>query len=62
MILQGLPAARQSAGIDFVTTLPAPMTLPLPMVTPGKMMTPPPTQHPSSMVTGSAYVWRIYFR
>lgn len=38
IILQGFPAATQSAGILFVTTLPAPMMLRAPIVTPLRMM------------------------
>ena len=41
--LQGFPTARLFAGMDLVTTLPAPITLPRPIVTPGRIMTPPPT-------------------
>ena len=37
--LQGFPAAKQPAGISFVTTLPAPMMLFGPIVTPGKIVT-----------------------
>ena len=36
--LHGFPAATQSAGILFVTTLPAPMILRAPIVTPLRMM------------------------
>lgn len=43
--LHGLPTAIQLAGIDLVTTQPAPITLPLPIVTPASMMHPPPTKH-----------------
>ena len=35
MTLQGLPYAKELAGISFVTTLPPPMTQLSPMVTPG---------------------------
>jgi len=38
--LHGLPAAITLSGIDFVTTLPAPITLFLPIVTPFKTFTP----------------------
>ena len=34
--LHGLPAAKQSEGMSWVTTLPAPITVRSPMVTPGR--------------------------
>lgn len=56
MTLQGFPTATQPAGMERVTTLPAPMVLPRPMVTPGRMMALPPIQTLSSIRTGRAYV------
>ena len=40
----GTPAAMESSGMSFVTTLPAATMQRLPMVTPGQMTTPPPIQ------------------
>lgn len=57
--LHGFPAARQFSGIDFVTTLPAPITLPFPMVTPARMILPPPIHALSSTVIGKALVLKI---
>lgn len=48
----GQPAARESSGISFTTTLPAAMTQRFPMVTPGQTTTPPPNQQSSPMVMG----------
>jgi len=42
----------QLAGIDLVTTLPAPIVVPSPMVTPGKIILPPPIQTFFPMFTG----------
>ena len=50
--LQGLPAAKVFEGIDFVTTLPAPITQLLPISTPGQMTTLAPNQQLWPMVTG----------
>ena len=57
--LQGLPTATQFAGIERVTTLPAPITLFSPMVTSGSMITPPPSHAPLHIFTGFAKVWHI---
>ena len=54
--LQGLPTATQSAGMERVTTLPAPITLFFPIVTPGSRIQPPPIQTLSSIRTGRANV------
>lgn len=53
MTRQGLPAAKTPAGMSLVTTLPAPMTLFAPMDTPARRTLLPPTQTPSSTVTGA---------
>lgn len=50
--MAGQPAARESSGISFTTTLPAAMTQRFPMVTPGQTTTPPPNQQSSPMVMG----------
>ena len=55
----GFPTARQFAGMERVTTLPAPMTVFSPIVTPGRMMTPPPIHAPSSILTGRAMVLQM---
>ena len=51
--------ATQSAGMERVTTLPAPMTLLRPIVTPGKIMAPPPIHTLSSIFMGSANVLQM---
>ena len=56
---QGFPTATQSAGMERVTTLPAPMTLLRPIVTPGKIMAPPPIHTLSSIFMGSANVLQM---
>lgn len=48
--MAGQPAARESSGISFTTTLPAAMTQRFPMVTPGQTTTPPPNQQSSPTV------------
>src|SRR5699024_1833753 len=50
--LHGFPTATQFAGIDFVTTLPAPITLPVPIVMPARIILPPPIHTLSSTVIG----------
>ena len=45
---------KESAGNDFVTTLPAAMTQRFPMVTPGQIVTFPPIQQSSPMQIGNA--------
>lgn len=55
MTLQGLPYAKELAGISFVTTLPPPMTQLSPMVTPGMTHTCAPIQTLFPMVIGLAY-------
>lgn len=50
--LQGFPAAIQSAGISFVTTLPAPMIERAPIVTPLRIILSAPIHTSSSMVIG----------
>ena len=51
MTRQGLPTATLLAGIDRVTTLPAPITEFWPMLTPGNIIAPPPIHTLSAMVT-----------
>ncbi len=51
--LQGLPTAKQFAGIDFVTRLPAPMVVLSPIVTPGNIIEPPPIHTLFPNVTGA---------
>jgi len=41
------------AGIDFVTTLPAPIVVLSPIVTPGRMMHPPPIHTLLPIITGA---------
>lgn len=53
MTLQGFPTAIQLAGIDFVTTLPAPIVVPSPILTPGRIMLPPPIQTFFPILTGA---------
>lgn len=53
MTLQGFPAAILSAGIDLVTTLPAPITDLAPIVTPFKIMHLVPINTSSSMTIGA---------
>ena len=45
----GTPTASVRAGMDCVTTAPAPTHAPRPMVTPSRMMAPAPIQQSSSM-------------
>ena len=52
--LHGLPAAIQSEGMSWVTTLPAPITVRSPMVTPGQTVTLPPSQQSSPILMGKA--------
>ena len=51
----GTPAANVKAGIDRVTTAPAPITLPRPIVTPRKTITRVPSQTSDSIRTGAAF-------
>ena len=53
--LQGLPAAKQPAGISRVTTEPAPITEPLPIVTPPQITTFEAIQQSDSITMGRAY-------
>ena len=53
MGLQGFPAAMQSEGMSFGTTLPAPMMERAPIVTPLRIMHFAPIQTSSSMVIGA---------
>ena len=55
IILQGFPKASTLAGMDLVTTLPAPIVTLSPMVTPGNMMLPPPIQTLFPIVTGAVF-------
>src|SRR6266496_290278 len=50
IILAGTPTAMLYAGIELVTTAPAPTTAPLPMTTPSKIVALEPIQTSSSMV------------
>ena len=52
---QGFPAAKQFAGISFVTTEPAPITEPSPIVTPPQIVTFAAIQQLSPMVMGFVY-------
>ena len=54
--LHGFPATTQSAGILFVTTLPAPMMLLAPIVTPLRMIEWTLTQTSSSITIGGDFV------
>ena len=54
MTRQGTPAAKEFAGMSFVTTLPAPMTQLSPIVTPEQTTTFAPNQMFEPMVTGLA--------
>ena len=51
--LQGFPTATQFSGIDFVTTLPAPIVTLSPIVTPGKIIEHPPIQTLFPIATGA---------
>jgi hypothetical protein len=59
--LHGFPKATELSGIDFVTTLPAPITQLFPTFTPGRIIVPPPIHTLSPIVTGRAAVTRYSF-
>ena len=60
--LHGLPAAITPAGIDFVTTLPAPITVLSPIVTFGHIIAPPPIHTLFPIFTFSVKVCQNFFR
>lgn len=53
MILQGLPPATQSLGIDLVTIEPAAITLCAPIVTPLRIIQRAPISTSSSIIIGA---------
>ena len=57
MTFAGFPAAKQPAGISFVTTDPAPIIAPSPIVTPFNIVTPTPIQTFFPIYTGCVGIW-----